>query len=95
MLERLAAEQYDSIPGVPEPAENPNLVGHAEEARLLAGAYRTGRLHHAILLAGPLGIGKATIVVYSDNAEGQAFWRATGWVTRDDLLVMQRATETR
>ncbi|MGN6464403.1 MAG: DNA polymerase III subunit delta' [Rhizobiaceae bacterium] len=60
MLERLAAEQYDSIPGVPEPSENPNLVGHAEEARLLAGAYRTGRLHHAILLAGPLGIGKAT-----------------------------------
>jgi DNA polymerase-3 subunit delta' len=61
MLERLAQEQYDSIPGVPEPSENPRLVGHLEEAGLLAGAYRAGRLHHAILLAGPLGIGKATL----------------------------------
>jgi DNA polymerase-3 subunit delta' len=61
MLERLAAEQYDSIPGVPEPSENPRLVGHEDEAKLLAGAYRAGRLHHAILLAGPLGIGKATL----------------------------------
>jgi DNA polymerase-3 subunit delta' len=61
MLERLAAEQYDSIPGVAEPSENSRLVGHEDEARLLAGAYRAGRLHHAILLAGPLGIGKATL----------------------------------
>jgi DNA polymerase-3 subunit delta' len=61
MFERLATEQYDSIPGVPEPSENPRLIGHLEEAGLLAGAYRAGRLHHAILLAGPLGIGKATL----------------------------------
>jgi DNA polymerase-3 subunit delta' len=60
MSDRLAAEQYDSIPGVPEPSENPRLVGHKDEARLLAGAYKAGRLHHAILLAGPLGVGKAT-----------------------------------
>jgi DNA polymerase-3 subunit delta' len=60
MFERLAAEQYDSIPGVPEPSENPMLVGHREEGALLAGAYRAGRLHHAILLTGPLGVGKAT-----------------------------------
>jgi ribosomal protein S18 acetylase RimI-like enzyme len=37
------------------------------------------------------GIGKCTIVVYGDNAEGQAFWRATDWRARDDLLVMQRS----
>jgi DNA polymerase-3 subunit delta' len=61
MLERLAAEQYDSIPGVPEPSENPRLIGHEGEAGLLAAAYRAGRLHHAILLAGPPGIGKATL----------------------------------
>ncbi|MBN9079508.1 MAG: DNA polymerase III subunit delta' [Rhizobiales bacterium 65-79] len=60
MFERLAPEQYDSIPGVPEPSENPRLIGHEEEARLLAATYRAGRLHHAILLAGPFGIGKAT-----------------------------------
>jgi DNA polymerase-3 subunit delta' len=61
MLERLAAEQYDSIPGVPEPPENPRLIGHESETGLLAAAYRAGRLHHAILLAGPFGIGKATL----------------------------------
>ncbi|MGN6765920.1 MAG: DNA polymerase III subunit delta' [Rhizobiaceae bacterium] len=61
MFERLAAEQYDSIPGVPEPSENPRLIGHQEESGLLASAYRAGRLHHAILLAGALGIGKATL----------------------------------
>ena len=47
-----------------------------------------------LLGLGALGIGKANIVVYSANAEGQAFWRATRWAGRDDLLVMQRATET-
>jgi N-acetylglutamate synthase len=36
------------------------------------------------------GIGKCNIVVYGDNADGQAFWRATGWKARDDLLLMQR-----
>jgi N-acetylglutamate synthase len=47
-----------------------------------------------LLGLGALGIGKANIVVYAANGEGQAFWRATGWTGRDDLLVMQRATET-
>ena len=47
-----------------------------------------------LLGLGALGIGKANIVVFAANAEGQAFWRATGWTGRDDLLVMQRATET-
>ena len=41
------------------------------------------------------GIGKCNIVVYRDNVEGQAFWRATGWTARDDLLVMQRGIASR
>ncbi len=64
MFERLAPEQYDSIPGVPEPAENPRLIGHAEASALLAGAYRAGKLHHALLLAGAHGIGKATLAFH-------------------------------
>lgn len=39
------------------------------------------------------GIGKCNIVVYGDNADGQAFWRATGWKGRADLLLMQRTIE--
>ena len=38
-----------------------DLVGHAEaEARLLQ-AYQSGKLHHAWLITGPRGIGKATL----------------------------------
>ena len=38
-----------------------------------------------------LGIAKANIFVYADNEEGQAFWHATGWSARDDLVLMQHA----
>jgi len=64
MFERIAPERYDSLPGIPEPAENPFLVGHQETAAMLARAYRAGKLHHAILLAGPAGIGKATLAFH-------------------------------
>jgi DNA polymerase-3 subunit delta' len=30
-------------------------------SRFLANAYRSGRMHHAILIEGPQGIGKATL----------------------------------
>ncbi len=43
------------------PRRRRTLYGHgAAEARLL-GALRSGKLHHAWLLAGPRGIGKATL----------------------------------
>jgi DNA polymerase-3 subunit delta' len=64
MSERLAPEQADSLPDIPEPAENPHLFGHAQHAAQIAAAYRTGKLHHALLLAGPKGIGKATFAFH-------------------------------
>lgn len=36
------------------------------------------------------GILKCNIFVYSDNDDGSAFWRHTGWADRSDLKVMQR-----
>ncbi|MFZ5608641.1 MAG: DNA polymerase III subunit delta' [Pseudomonadota bacterium] len=49
----------DLIP--PAPAANPELLGHDEaQARFLA-AFSSGRLHHGWLIAGPKGIGKATL----------------------------------
>jgi len=45
----------------PEPRANPELLGHDDAARTLEEAARSGRLHHAWLLAGPPGIGKATL----------------------------------
>lgn len=64
MFERIAPERYDSLPDVPEPSENPFLAGHEEVASMLARAYRAGKLHHALLLAGPPGIGKATLAFH-------------------------------
>lgn len=51
----------EQIDGVPHPREAQFLAGHAEAERHLAEAWTSGRLHHAWLLAGPNGIGKATL----------------------------------
>lgn len=44
-----------------EPRENPLLLGHGQAMRTLHMAAVTGRLHHAWLIGGPYGIGKATL----------------------------------
>jgi len=44
----------------PEPRANPNLRGHEEAEALASAAMQAGRLHHAWLISGPPGIGKAT-----------------------------------
>lgn len=64
MFERIGPERFDTLPDIPEPAENPLLVGHSEAASMLAGAYRAGKLHHGLLFAGPPGIGKATLAFH-------------------------------
>ena len=61
MFERIAPEQHDTLDGIPEPSENPRLYGHGQAASMLASAYRAGKLPHALLFAGPAGIGKATL----------------------------------
>ncbi|MCO6390398.1 DNA polymerase III subunit delta' [Aliihoeflea aestuarii] len=60
-FERVASERYDTIPDIPEPVEHGHLFGHSNEAEDLAHAYRAGKFHHALVLSGPRGIGKATL----------------------------------
>lgn len=43
------------------PRDNAALFGHATAERALRAAFEAGRLHHAWLLTGPEGIGKATL----------------------------------
>ncbi|MSP04818.1 MAG: DNA polymerase III subunit delta' [Acetobacteraceae bacterium] len=43
------------------PRANPLLFGHAAAEAILADAARSGRLHHAWLITGPEGVGKATL----------------------------------
>jgi len=64
IFERIAPEQHDTLDGVPEPAETARRIGHATAAGTLAGAYRAGKLPHALIFAGPLGIGKATLAFH-------------------------------
>ena len=45
----------------PEPRANPDLFGHEHAAQALMDAAGAGRLHHAWLLTGPRGVGKATL----------------------------------
>lgn len=52
---------HASLEGAIDPAENTRLFGHEATERSLAAAYRSGKLHHALLLEGPEGIGKATL----------------------------------
>lgn len=64
MSDRLSPEQADTLEGVPNPSETTGLFGHEAVADLLASAYQAGRLPHALLLAGPKGIGKATFAFH-------------------------------
>jgi DNA polymerase-3 subunit delta' len=45
----------------PPPRVNWNLVGHEDAERELLDAFNSQKLHHAWLLTGPRGIGKATL----------------------------------
>ncbi|ADZ70706.1 DNA polymerase III subunit delta' [Polymorphum gilvum] len=56
-----AAPEVDEIPGVPLPRERTALIGHREAERELLEAYGSRRFHHAWILGGPKGIGKATL----------------------------------
>jgi len=56
-----AAPEADRLEGFPHPRETRRLFGHAPAEEELAMALASGRVHHAWLLAGPEGIGKATL----------------------------------
>jgi DNA polymerase-3 subunit delta' len=54
------AEPEDAAPATPHPRQTPALEGHEEAASAFLKAVAKGALHHAWLLTGEAGIGKAT-----------------------------------
>ena len=54
-------EEIGDRPGVPRPRETPALIGHAAAEAAFAEGIAGGRLHHAWLIGGPAGIGKANL----------------------------------
>lgn len=53
--------EIDRLENFPHPRETVTLFGHGDGEQELATALAGGRMHHAWLLAGPQGIGKATL----------------------------------
>ena len=53
--------EADRLEPYPHPRETRALFGHETAERALAEALASGRMHHAWLLTGPRGIGKATL----------------------------------
>jgi DNA polymerase-3 subunit delta' len=56
-----ALPEADRLGEFPHPRETAELFGHEAAEAMLAQAFAAGRLHHAWLLAGRAGIGKATL----------------------------------
>jgi DNA polymerase III subunit delta' len=51
----------DQEPGSPHPRAVQELFGHEEAERAMANSLSSDRLHHAWLITGPKGVGKATL----------------------------------
>ena len=86
------------------PRANPELFGHENALRALDGLYRAGRLPHAILLAGPRGIGKATLAfrfarsllsATGDAGPESGVFRRIAAGSHADLLTIERALDPR
>ncbi len=52
---------WGGLEGAPHPSQQLGLIGHGQEERALLSAYQQQRLHHAWILGGAEGIGKATL----------------------------------
>ena len=61
MAEDKAPPEPDRVEGYPHPRETGALFGHEAAERRFLEAWAAGRLHHAWLLRGPAGVGKATL----------------------------------
>ncbi len=53
--------RFDVVEGWPAPEERSEWYGDPATERTLLDAYRSGHMHHAWLIGGPKGIGKATL----------------------------------
>jgi DNA polymerase-3 subunit delta' len=57
----MSEQDPHALEGALPPAKNAHLFGHQAAEDFLARSFRSGKMHHAILLEGPEGIGKATL----------------------------------
>lgn len=63
-MRKAEIEEYpeaDRAPGCPHPRETYDLIGHSDAETRFLKAQASGRLHHAWLITGAPGVGKATL----------------------------------
>jgi len=53
--------QPERLEGAPHPRDTARLIGQDAAEQAFVEAFNTGRLHHAWMLTGPRGVGKATL----------------------------------
>lgn len=58
------ADEPDRLTGFPHPRQATMLAGHDDAQNAILDGLRSGRLHHAWLIGGPEGIGKATFAYH-------------------------------
>ncbi len=56
-----ASPEIDALDGLPQPRQRGDLIDQVAAEATLLDAYRSGRIHHAWILGGPKGVGKATL----------------------------------
>lgn len=61
MTELEPAPEYDRVDGAPHPRDTAHLIGQDQAERAFLEAFNSDRLHHAWLITGPRGVGKATL----------------------------------
>jgi DNA polymerase-3 subunit delta' len=97
---RAAPNEPDRLEGFSLPREVDRLFGHAAAEREFAGALQSGRMHHAWLILGPEGIGKATlayrlarsVLVESEEAGPQhPVFRKVAALSHPNLLSITRS----
>ncbi len=78
--------EADRAPGAPHPRQTQTLLGQEEAEAAFLDAWNGGRMHHAWLISGPRGIGKATLawrlarflLAQPEEAGGGLFGEAPG-----------------
>lgn len=75
------SDEPDRLPSAPHPRETLALIGHEPRERAFLEALASGRMHHAWLLGGPEGVGKASFAYRAARfvlAAGDPALRAAG-----------------
>src|SRR5689334_7994659 len=95
--QRAAPAEPDRLEGFSAPREVERVFGHDAAIKEFEDALRSGRVHHAWLLVGPEGIGKATLAYrfarsvlgHGDGvAEGEAVFRKVAALSHPNLLLL-------